>query len=132
MAWECYYNQPEDLLEDGFKIINCAWKPLYICPGTTDWTYKDVLRWNTYNMQNFSKKSRATLNPVDLPPSENVLGAQLCAWEACYEYEVNYVTENMAAFSERIWSQERICDDGEFDEKLGTIKSRALKLIQER
>ena len=83
-------------------------------------------------MQNFSKKSRATLNPVDLPPSENVLGAQLCAWEACYEYEVNYVTENMAAFSERIWSQERICDDGEFDEKLGIIKSRALKLIQER
>ncbi len=132
MAWECYYNQPEDLLKDGFKIINCAWKPLYICPGTTDWTYKDVLRWDTYNMQNFSKKSRATLNPVNLPPSEKVLGAQLCAWEACYEYEVNYVTENMAAFAERIWSHTRICDDAEFDKKLSTIKSKALMLIQER
>lgn len=131
MAWECYYNQPEDLLADGFKIINCAWKPLYICPGTTDWTYQDILRWNVYNMQNFSKKSRATLNPVNLPETQNVLGAQLCAWEACYEYEINYVANNMAAFSERMWSHQRICDDAEFDKKLAGIKSRALKLIQE-
>ena len=132
MAWECYYNQPEDLLEDGFSIINCAWKPLYLCPGTTDWTYRDILRWNVGNMQNFSPKSRATHNPVNLPPHEKLLGAQLCAWEACYEYEIHPIVDMMAAFSERLWRSEPLCSEFAFDEKLKMQRTKAYRLIQQK
>ena len=132
MAWESEYYLPDKLVEDGFTVINCAWKPLYIVPGAPDWKAVDIMNWNVYNFQNFAKHSPATLNPFNLQPTEKIIGAQLCAWEAPFEYEINFVIENLAALSERVWSVERQCSDEEFVKKFRVLQKKVFRLIQER
>ena len=125
IAWESYYNLAPDLVADGFKIINASWKPLYIVPwsrwGGDPWCAKDVLEWNIYNWQNWNKKSPAHLNPINIQPTDSVLGAQLCAWECTYEREIDEVREKLAALSERTWNIRRYAEDEEFKEKLDAV-----------
>lgn len=132
IAWESHYHLVNDLLDEGFKVINASWQPLYIVPSLTErWSPFDILKWNVYNWQHFWEKSVAKLNPINVTPTENVIGAQLSAWELTYEREINFVMENMAALSERTWSIQRICDDAEFHKKHVKIMHIAGKLIQQ-
>lgn len=132
IAWESYYNDAEQLLRDGFRIINASWQPLYIVPSVTErWNPTDIMKWNVYNWQHWWKNSKAYLNPIHVAPTENVLGGMLCAWEQTYEREINSVIENLAAVSERLWSVERVCDDEEFLGKLSKVTFLASRLIAE-
>lgn len=130
MAWESYYHMAYDLLDEGFKIINCSWQPLYIVNSLDErWTPMDIMRWNVYNWQHWWTESEACLNPINVTPTENVLGAQICAWESTFEQEINCVMENLAALSERTWNVKRVCDDAEFKAKHKKIMQKAARLI---
>ena len=137
IAWESYYQYPDDLVEEGFDVINCAWKPLYIIAecqhsyGNKNlyWDVTDILKWNVYEWQHWWEKSAASLNPFHLPPTEQVLGAGLCSWEQTYECEIAEVVARLAALSERVWSVKRCCTDDVFIEKLRTQQMKAFRLI---
>lgn len=132
IAWESHYHMAYDLVEEGFKIINASWQPLYIVPSVKHrWGIKEIMGWNVYNWQHWWDKSEAKLNPVNLQPTENVLGAQLCAWEMTYEEEINLVMENLPALSERTWNTVRIDDDAAIISKTRTFKKLSSRLIQE-
>ncbi|MBR5507338.1 MAG: family 20 glycosylhydrolase [Clostridia bacterium] len=129
-AWECYYHQPEDLLDAGFRIINGSWKPLYIVPTQTErWTPLDIMKWDVYNLQHFWPESRAHLNPVHLEPTDKMLGAQVSVWRCTYELCISRVIENISAFCERVWNVERVCNDEEFVKKHYIATLKAGKLI---
>lgn len=132
IAWESHYHMVYDLLKEGFKVINCSWQPLYIVPNTKlRWNPSDILAWNVYNWQHWWPNSEARLNPINVAPTDAVLGGQLCSWECSYEQEVNFIMENLAAVSERTWTVRRECDDAEFQKKLGAILHKlALILIE--
>lgn len=133
IAWESHYHLVNDLLDEGFKVINASWQPLYIVPSLTErWSPFDILKWNVYNWQHFWDESVAKLNPITVSPTEDVIGAQLSAWELTYEREINFVMENLAALSERTWSTKRICNDAEFHKKHVKIMHIAGKLIQQQ
>lgn len=110
ISWENHYQTTEELLESGFEIINASWKPLYIVPSMTaplpkySWNARSIFEWNVYNWQHWWPNSVATLNPVNVPPTEQVIGAMLCAWEMTYDQEITLIMANLAALAERTWT----------------------------
>ena len=132
IAWESHYHMADDLVKEGFNIINASWQPLYIVPSPKHrWGIKEIMAWNVYNWQHWWEHSKARLNPINLNPTEQVLGAQLCAWEQTYERDINFVMENTAALSERTWNVERLHDDDEFLKRHRSLMKLASKLIQD-
>lgn len=133
VAWEGTYQYANELLDSGFKIINASWKPLYIVPRyPRRCNIHDVLAWNVYNWENYTKFSENFLNPITVPATDKVLGSQLCSWESGFDCEIANVVEHLAAMSERVWSTKRYCDDNEFFSKYKKISVKAYNLIQQK
>ena len=132
IAWESYYNYATDLLADGFKIINASWQPLYIVPGLNlTWGHKEILGWSVYGWQHWWPNSAAHLNPINVEPTEQVIGGQLSAWESTYEQEIGTVMRNLAALSERVWNVKRLWDDKTYARRYSGISQKMARLIQD-
>ena len=132
IAWESHYNMAYDLLEAGFKIINGSWQPLYIVPSYTKrWGIPEIMSWNVYNWQHWWPKSEARLNPINVAPTDRVLGAQLSVWECTYEQEIGRTIENLVALSEKTWTVKRLWDDAEFANRARYTIQLAAKFIQD-
>ena len=133
VAWESYYHMVYDLLDEGFRVINASWSPLYIVPSFTNrWDSFDILQWNVYRWQHWWPKSEAYLNPITVPETDRVLGAILCSWEQTFEQEINAVMENIAAVSERTWNVRRMVSDETYNEIFQSQRKTLARLIQDR
>lgn len=133
IAWESHYQLVTDLLAAGFRIINASWQPLYIVDGIAlRWGPKEILEWNVYNWQHWWENSVAKLNPIHVPPTEQVLGAQICAWQTTYDQNINFVMENCTALSERLWTVRRLWDDKAYQKRHKESVRRIARLIQDR
>ena len=133
IAWESHYQLVTDLLEAGFRIINASWQPLYIVDGfKLRWGPKEILEWNVHNWQHWWEHSDARLNPIHVPPTEQVLGAQICAWQTTYEQNINFVMENCTALSERLWTVRRLWDLEQYHHRHKESVRRIARLIQDR
>lgn len=80
MSWENYYQTTPDLLEAGFRIINCSWNPMYIVAPDVCWTPEEVSEWSIYRWRPVHPGSPFAGKTYVSEPSENVLGGQLLAW----------------------------------------------------
>ncbi|MBR7111721.1 MAG: family 20 glycosylhydrolase [Clostridia bacterium] len=131
IAWESRYQLAPELLQNGFKIVNASWKPLYIVTPTCydHYTYEDILNWNVYNWQNWHPKCAATLNPINVQPTADVLGGTLAAWSMQHEQLISRLLENMPAFSERTWTVLRQMDLDTYKRIFGCVSEKAAKLI---
>jgi hexosaminidase len=103
MAFESKYNLPPDLLAGGYKVINAAWQPLYITPGRR-WSPEYIYGWNHYRWESCWDVSAAYKKPIVVPPTPDVIGAQMCVWEQGEHAELPSLRERLAAMSERIWN----------------------------
>lgn len=135
IAWESLYHMAYDLIDEGFKVINASWKPLYVVPNPGhlfDWGIPEILNWNVYNWQHWYEKSEAYLNPINVTPTEQVIGAVLCLWECTFEQEISKGINHLAALSERTWSVKRYWSDSEFINRATSTIHRVARLIQKR
>lgn len=126
-VFESSYHIAPELLEEGFTMINATWQPLYIVPNR-HWSAEEIMDWNIFRWQNWVPSSRAFETPIDIAPTDSVIGAQLCAWECTYEEEIDIIRENLAALSERTWSIRHRKEDSSFRERLSGILPLAQKL----
>lgn len=132
IAWESHYQLAPELLEDGFKIINASWQPMYLVSSLTRrWTPEDILNWNVYNWQHWWPNSYALLNPITVQPTEQVMGATLCAWGLNYEQLMSRLLENMPAMSERVWTVERKRSFDEYNTVFKSVLKVAAALVQD-
>ena len=133
IAWESHYHLVTDLLEEGFRVINATWQPLYIVNSLTQrWGPKDIMNWNVYNWQHWWPNSYARLNPINVQPTDKVLGAQICSWNTTFEQDINMVMENTMALSERLWTVERLWDDNGFKPRYKSLVQPLARLIQDK
>lgn len=132
IAWESHYNFAPDLLEDGFKIINGSWQPLYIVYNSKRWTKENIMDWNVCEWQHWWEHSRATLNPIHVEDSDMVWGAQISLWGCTYENEINAAMENLAAMSERCWNLVRTTDEKTYHKMSDKMTRKLCNLIQDR
>ena len=137
-AWESYYHLAPELLSEGFKITNASWQPLYCVPRghrvvpEGRWFPSDIFNWSVYRWQNWNKKTAAYEKPIDVEPTDAVLGATFCAWEDCYENDIIPVKENLCAMSERVWNVDYRCTETEFAEAHGHMMLLADKLLSNK
>lgn len=138
ISWENHYQTTEQLLKVGFPIINASWKPLYIVPANTmpeprfSWGAKEIFDWNVYNWQHWWEHSVATENPVNVSPTEQVIGAMLCAWEMTFEQEINPVMANLPALAEKAWTTEAVRSFEEFRNQFRKLYDLSARIIQDR
>ena len=133
VAWESHYQLVTDLLEAGFRVINGSWQPLYIIDGCDlRWGPREILQWNVYNWQHWWENSVAKLNPIHVPPTEQVLGAQICTWQTNYEQNIQFIMENCTALSERLWNVKRLWEFDPYHDRHKETTRRIARLIQDR
>ena len=132
IAWESYYQLAPQLLAGGFTLINCSWKPLYICTPGKYWSPAEILDWDIYRWQHWWPNSYATLNPITVRPTDQVMGATLCAWRLNYEQLMSRLLENMPAMSERVWTVERKRTFEEYKAAFKKALRIAASLVQDK
>lgn len=132
-VWDTSYHRPDELLKEGFKIINASSRPLYITSSVKKrYSMLDILEWNVYNWKSGSEKNFAYLNPINVSSCDDVVGGELCTWENTYELEVNFVMENLAAMSEKVWNVKRIDSDEIFMSKYEKLVQKISRLISDK
>jgi hexosaminidase len=137
ISWENHYQTTEQLLAEGFQLINASWKPLYIIPslcmpgGDVYWTAKDIYDWNVYNWQHWWPQSSATLNPVNIQPTEQLIGAMLCAWEMTYDQEISMIMAHLPAMADRTWSVRTVRSYAEYKEAFRPIHDLTARIMQD-
>lgn len=112
-AWESYYQLATDLLASGFEVINASWEPMYLDFPDTYWSERDISRWSVYTWMHWWPKSLIFHNDLQVPPTEQVIGGQLCAWGGYAEvygdkeFELSekgrMILERMPILSEKTW-----------------------------
>lgn len=128
MEFESRYQLTPELLEEGFRVINTSWVPLYIVPDH-HWSDREIYEWNTYEWRNWWEKSAAYEHPICVAPTARVPGAQLCAWECDFAFEMPIIKESIGAFSERLWNENPRLTFEQFSEQANYMKEKADKLI---
>lgn len=102
-AWETLYQRPDSLLDNGYTIMNAAWKPLYITPGYR-WSAKYIYEdWNLSKWQNWWDAA-PSYHTIQLPSNPNIVGAQYCSWEMEDHMEIPELIARIPAFSEKTWN----------------------------
>jgi hypothetical protein len=105
---------------------------MYIVPNLRlRWNYEDIFNWNVYNWQHWWEHSVATKTPINIEPTDDVLGGIYCVWECTYEQEVARTCENSTAVAERIWNVERSVDYTTFRRTAQEVLKKVFKIIQE-
>jgi len=132
IAWESLYNIAPDLLEDGFRIINGSWEPLYIFCNTRRWTKEDIMAWDVCQWRNWWDQSKAYEKPIRVEDSDKIWGAQISIWGSNYEMEINNAMENLGAMAERTWNLQRRADDAEYHVMSDKMTRRLSTMIQDR
>lgn len=133
IAWETMYHMPYDLIAEGFKVINSSWVPMYIVPNPEPrftWGISEILDWNVYNWQHWYEHSAAYNNPINVEPTESVIGATLCLWECTFEWEISRCLNNLTALSERVWNTDTVWSGLEFFHRARPTIHRISRYIQ--
>ena len=115
MSWENYYQPTPDLLEGGFRIINCSWVPMYVVTPNTHWSQEAVFNWNIYSWKPVHGGS-PYLDGLTVEPTDQVMGGQLLAWgdaimtayadnlEEGIRQEQKLLLERLPALAENTWN----------------------------
>jgi len=78
MAYEIAYYQPDALVSNGYNIVNASWTPLYVVNGNCR-SLEEIYAWNLFQFKKYGAKAADA--GVNIQPTPQVLGAQMCAWE---------------------------------------------------
>ncbi|MEL6252331.1 MAG: family 20 glycosylhydrolase [Bacteroidota bacterium] len=109
---------PDQLIKDGYTVVNTSWKPLYVV-NKRKWAPETIYKWNMWRWENWWDKA-PSFTPIQLEKTPLVIGAEMCAWEQPEEAEIPSLRRRVPVFVERIWNT-----DGNLS------KEEILRLIEE-
>jgi hexosaminidase len=125
MSYEIRFYMPGDLLQDGYPVINASWTPLYVVNANAR-PPEEIFAWRLTQFKPFGAK------PADpgqiVPPSRNLLGAQMCAWEQPEASEMPSTRKRLPAMIERIWNPDAGRSYRDFERRLSAC-NRLLDLL---
>ncbi len=138
--FESLYNLPNHLVEDGYKLVNTSWKPLYVVrSGNPDpnvlplkWGPERIYEWNMWRWETWYYKSPAYKKPIQLDRNKNVIGAQMCSWEQTDESEVPSLRKRLPSFVERIWNVDKKVGFDVFFEKVNKTDIVLSEIINDK
>ena len=128
MEFESAYYQPADLLQDGYRLVNAAWTPLYVVNRHV-WPAKKVYDWDLSKFGRFTNLF-PTVEWALVPSIVRVIGAQVCAWEQPEHLEITNLRRVLPAMAERVWTPWRKRPDAVFMASLLSTDNLLDRLIQ--
>ncbi|MEL7532522.1 MAG: family 20 glycosylhydrolase [Bacteroidota bacterium] len=96
---------PDQLIKDGYTVVNTSWKPLYVV-NQKKWEPKTIYDWNMWRWENWWPNA-PSFKPIQVEQSDLVIGAQMCAWEQAALVEFPSLRKRLPVFIERIWNTEK-------------------------
>ncbi|MEM6345939.1 MAG: family 20 glycosylhydrolase [Bacteroidota bacterium] len=98
---------PDQLVKDGYTVVNASWKPLYVV-NQKKWEPQTIYAWNMWRWDNWWPEA-PSFHSIQIDRSPLVIGAQMCAWEQPATVEFPSLRKRLPAFVERIWNtQEKL------------------------
>lgn len=101
MAYEIRFYKPGDLVKDGYNVINASWTPLYVVNANAR-PPAEIYAWNLFQFKPYGAKADAPGTVI--PPTDRIIGAQMCAWEQPQEQELPSLRGRLPAMAERLWN----------------------------
>jgi hexosaminidase len=124
IAWENHYYPADELLADGYRIVNAGWNPGYVV---------NHYPWDAYTLVPLPKMyqwdPRVFGLVVDdtthnLGDSPNLLGGLMCWWEG-HEWNAQRVLPHrIATFGARLWNRNGERDFSAFQKRLDSALAR--------
>jgi len=128
--FESLYQLPNELIEDGYTVVNASWKPLYVV-NEKKWEPKTIYDWNLWRFQNWWSRSPATENPIQLEKTDQIIGAQMCTWEQPQKVEFASLRKRLPIMNERIWNTKEEIPFEEFLKHLESTDTKLSKLAND-
>ncbi len=100
MPYESTFNPANQLVSNGFSVINTAWRPMYVVGGNC-WSAEFIHDWNMWLWQHHINLNLHIQLPIG---STSVVGAQMCAWEQSADVELPSTRIRAHAMAERTWN----------------------------
>lgn len=110
---------PDQLVADGYTVVNASWKPLYVV-NQKKWSPETIYGWNLWRWENWWE-SAPSFDPIQVEKSPLIIGAEMCSWEQPEETEIPSLRKRLPAFVERIWNTEQKMDFWAFKKQLEQI-----------
>ncbi len=132
VSWENFYQTAPELLEAGFRVVNGAWKPMYVVTPVVYWSPEEIYNWNVYTWGAVHPGSPYNKEALRIDPTMQVEGGQLLAWgdqivvkfpvvaEGVRE-EQRLVEERTPCLSENVWNREKPTDWAEFSSRMARV-----------
>ena len=120
---------PNELIEDGYTVVNTSWKPLYVV-NQKKWEPKTIYQWNRWRWENWWDQA-PSFEPIQVEKSDLVIGAQMCAWEQKEEVEIPSLRQRLPAFVERIWTTEEKIPFEEWNKRIKVQDAKLSRLIND-
>lgn len=126
MSWENLYQTTPDLLEAGFRLVNCSWVPMYVLAPDKYWSPREIYEWNVYYWKPCHPRSPYINSSITVEPTEQIEGGELLAWgdhiiwsypdniEEGVREEQRLVEERVGCLSENTWNRTKKCHDSVF------------------
>lgn len=132
VSWENFYQTTPELLEAGFRVVNGAWKPMYVVTPVVYWSPEVVYNWNVYTWGAVHPGSPYNQDPLHIEPTMQVEGGQLLAWgdQIVVKYpnvaegvreEQRLIEERTPCLSENVWNREKPTDWNEFKGRMEQV-----------
>ena len=121
-AYQTWYYPANEMIADGYRVLNAAWRPLYTCGG---YPAREIYAWSPNIV-------RHNIDPnidIHLPRSPLLLGALLSTWEGGEVGHLEVLGDRGAALAERAWNPDAGKTWDDFSRRLAET-SRRLDAIQ--
>lgn len=132
VSWENFYQTAPELLEAGFRVVNGAWKPMYVVTPVVYWSPEEIYNWNVYTWGAVHPGSPYNKEALRIDPTRQVEGGQLLAWgdQIVAKYPVvaegvreeqRLIEERTPCLSENVWNREKPTDWAEFSSRMAQV-----------
>ncbi len=127
MEFEVRYNPPQDLIKNGYPVINASWTPLYVVNGHQQ-TPEHLFGWE---MSRFGQVGDdwEKIHWTKVDPTPLLTGAQMCAWEQPEWLEIPSLRKRVAAMSQQVWSPGSGGDYAAFALRLAATESMLDRML---
>ncbi|MCK9342699.1 MAG: family 20 glycosylhydrolase [Massilibacteroides sp.] len=126
VAWNTTYNPPQQLVQNGYTIVNAAWIPNYFCPSMNfypspkacfNWSPLRFAHWNT------------SIPDITLPKQTPIAGGQLCFWETQPEKIIPTLETHLPALAEHWWNAKGSSDFKAFQQRMKETQKKLETLL---
>lgn len=114
IVWNATYNTPQNLVSNGYDVINSTWIPWYMVGAMNlaptpekgyDWNVTDWSHWDD------------TIDDITIAHSPSIKGGQLSFWEQNYYTVIPVLRERLPVLSERLWNNRSLTTYEEFEQR---------------